>query len=641
MLPQLEPRLWLGRSPGGWAALVVAFVVGVPVAFVLGIALLAAAVVCGVLALVVRLLGVVAAWAWYGIQRARRIPYPFGSPPPVRRRARRVALSGLYLSAMPRLTGGTARAAGVLLGPAALLASVLGLLWPRWRARPYLGVFTLPALLAKTVGLGRRRGLLRDGHDVVLTGYDAFLARVFPDLRDVLDWWDDPASPDEYRRTPGLPDVPAGLLGLDLGPVPDPLGMPGVAAGAMRRRAVHSVRELLLSQREIDDLCDPDLDDRPDVGVVRVLSRRDDTGARHWIVQFPSTKSWHPRAGAAPNDLTADLVIGAEREATITRAGLAAMRDAGIPAGEPVLLAGFSLGGMVAAQVAMRAHAAGFSVTHLLVAGTPLGRLPVPPGIRTLSIEHVLDLVPRIDGRENPVVVDGRDGAALLTVKAGPPLSTGFRLGALHQATAYADTAAAIEARPPSPEVAAYLAGIAPFLGTGQRVEDRAVVRAGGLPPRPAVPFYLHSTVEEGLTRGTLKQTLRRIPEVYAVDVYQSRGGLATTILWSADVLVRRLDPWLAEDRRATIYRGLLSLLGRRRAVGIHLRLQAKRTPGITWEATLQRLPDGRWRESIDVTVDDRASAADIGRLLPGGTAPVVVIHPAGAFEPVLDVTRV
>lgn len=163
----------------------------------------------------------------------------------------------------------------------------------------------------------------------------------------------------------------------------------------------------------------------------------------------------------------------------------------------------------------------------------------------------------------------------------------------------------------------------------------------GSLTAQAAVPLYLHSTVDEGITRGALRQSLRRLAGVYAVDVYQSRGGLATTILWSADVLVRALEPWLAPTRRAAVYRGLLSLLGRRRAVGIHLRLQARETPGLTWEATLQRMPDGRWRETIDVIVDDRARPEAVSRLFPDGVRTRVVLHRPDAFEPVLDAAGV
>lgn len=643
MLPQLPPRLWRGRSAGGRAALIGGLVVGVPAALVAGVVLLALGAVAAVVSLFALLIGAAAAGVWAAVQRARRLPYPFEPRSTRSRRGRRIALSGLYLSLVPRAVGGAARVAGPLLGPLALLVSVVGIVLPRWRARPYVAVFTLPGLLRKVVGLGRRRGLLRDGQDAVLTGYDELLAAAFPLIRDALDWWRDPQAPDDYVPTPGLADVPAGLLGLPLGPAPDPLGQPGIAAGAMRRRAIGSLRDLLLSQREIDDLCDPDLDDRADAAVIRVVRCGGSTEDVRWIVQLSSTRSWHPRAGAAPNDLTADLVIGGDQEATLSRAALEAMREAGIGPAEPVLLAGFSLGGMAAAQTAVRAVRAGFAVTHLIVAGAPLGRLPVPESVAVLALEHVLDPVPRIEARENPVRMQERRGRQrpFLTVKAGPPLAVGFRIGALHQSTAYADTAAAVEAEPPDASVADLLASLRPFFGAAQRIDDRAAQRAGGLPPRASVPLYLHSTVEEGITRGTLRQTVRRLPGVYAVDVYQSRAGFATTILWNADILVRELDPWLLAAGRTAVYRGLLSLLARRRAVGVHLRLQPRRTPGITWEATVQRLADGRWRESIDITVDDRADPAEVARLFPGGTAPVVVLHPPDAFEPVLDVARV
>ncbi len=637
MPSQPSPELWRGRTAAGRVAFVLGLIVGVPLVLGLGLVVLVLGVVVGVIALIGWLLGVAAAWAWFWIERRQRIPYPFGIPAPVSRRTRRIAWSGLYLSSVPRLTGGTARAAGWLFGPVALLASAIGIVLPRWRARPYVAVFTLPAILRKIVGLGHRRGLLRDGFDAALLGYDDFLARAFPLIRDVLDWWNDPSGPNDYVPTPGLVDVPAGLLGLPLGPSPDPLGQPGIAAGAMRRRSIRTLREVLLSQREIDDLCDPDLDDRADVALVRVVEVGA-AGGRRWIVQFSATKSWHPRAGAAPNDLTADLLIGAGQEPTVTRAALETMREAGIRPGEPVLLAGFSLGGMVAAQVASAAVAAGLAVTHLVVAGSPLGRIAVPDTVNVLALENVLDPVPRVEGRENPVRLDA--GTLFLTVKARPPLSHGFRLGELHQSTAYADTAAAVEADPPDPRVAELLAELSAYFRPAQRIRDHATMRAGGLPPRPSVPLYLHSTVEKGITRGTLRSTVRRLPGVIAVDVYQSRSGFATTVLWNGDLLVRELEPWLIAAGRIAVYRGLLSLLVRQRAVGIHLRLQARETPGITWEATVQRLSDGRWRESIDITVDDRADPSEVARLFPGGTAPVVVIHEPGAFAPVLDVAR-
>lgn len=639
MLPQIPPHSWRGRSPAAALLFLVWLVVGVPLGVATGLVLLVVGVAAAVVALAGWLVWAALAWVWFWLERAQRIPYPFRLRPPEGKRERRLVGNSLYLELAPRIVGGAARLAGVLFGPLLLVASAAGVFSPRWRARPYLAVFTLAAVLRKVVGLGRRRGLLRDGHDSRVLRYDEFLSSAFPHIRDFLDWWRDPDASREYTPSPTLADVPAALLGLELEPYPDPLGYPGLAAGALRRRSIRSLREVFLSQREIDDLCDPDLDDRADVGVIRVSSRVDAHGLRHWIVQFPSTKSWHPRAGAAPNDLTADLVVGAAQEPTVTRAALDTMRAAGILPGEPVLLAGFSLGGMVAAQVAERAARSGWSIAHLVVGGTPLGRARIPDGVRVLAIEHVLDLVPRIDGRENPLrramSTTGADG--FVTVKAGPPLPVGFRLGALHQSTAYADTAQAIEAEPPDARVASLLDELAAYFGGDQTVVDHAMLRAGGLGPQPSVPFYLHSTVQEGITRGTLRQTLRRVPDVIAVDVYQSRAGFATTILWNADVLVRSLKPWFASVERFAVYRGLLSLLKRRPAVGIHFRLQAKETPGVTWEATVQRMADGRWRETLDVSFDDDAARAEFESAFPGGAEPTVVFHPPSAFDPVFD----
>jgi hypothetical protein len=546
-------------------------------------------------------------------------------------------LSSSYLSGAPRLVGAAARLAGFLLGPLALVTSLLGIVSPRWRARPYVAVFTLRGILAKAVGLGRRRGWLVDGHDPAVQTLDDFLVVEFPQIADFLRWWRDPDAPVDYVPSAGLHDATADRLGLKLGAYPDPLGFPGLAANAMRRRRITGYRDLLVSQREIDDLCDPDLDDRNDVGVVRISSRVAADGIRHWLVQFPSTKSWHPRAGVAPNDLTADLVIGAEREPTMTRAAIAAMSVAGIAPGEPVMLAGFSLGGMVAAQVAVRAARHGFTVTHLVTAGAPLGRVEVPAGIRVLALEHVLDIVPRIEGRENPADPGlGPVPPQWLTVKAGPPLPGGFRLGVLHQSTAYADTAGAVEDDPPGEQVAEALGELAAFFGPGQHLVDYAVLREGSYAVQPSVPFYLHSTVEDGITRGALRTTLRRLPGVIAVDIYQSRAGLLTTILWNADVLVRSLRPWFATVERFAVYRGLLSLLKRRRAVGFHFRLQAKETPGVTWEATVQRTPDGRWREVIDIAFDSAETEREfLPVLLPEGWTSTVNYYPPNAFEPV------
>ncbi|MFP3416231.1 hypothetical protein SB773_32850, partial [Bacillus sp. SIMBA_074] len=71
---------------------------------------------------------------------------------------------------------------------------------------------------------------------------------------------------------------------------------------------------------------------------------------------------------AAPNDLTADLLIGGGVEPTVSRAALDTMRDAGVRPGEPVMLAGRSSGKPI--------------VTYALLAVTSfIGLLQLIPGI--------------------------------------------------------------------------------------------------------------------------------------------------------------------------------------------------------------------------------------------------------------------
>lgn len=636
-MPQVPPRVWTGRDAAGWAAFLIGLPFAAALALAAGLIILVLAVLAQLLRWAVWLALSAFAWVWYGIRRLGGTVYPLRMRAPVTLAARARVLNDAYVEAMPNLADALGRFTGFLFTPLALMTSIAGLVLPRWRARPYLAVFTMPDLVFKLIGLGRRRGYLLDGREPVVTDYDHFLKRSFPHISRFLEWWRDPDAPIRYSpgRTAGA--LPPALPGLGMGPAPDPLGFPGLAVAAMRRRSIRGLRELLLSQREIDDLGDPDLDDREDVAVIRTLCRVDERGIRRWIVQLPSTQSWHPRSGEAPNDIAAALLTLAMREPTLTRAALAAMQLAGIEPGEPVLLAGFSLGGLVGAQLARRCTELGYSVTHLVVAGAPIARYDIPHSVAVLAIENLVDPIPRVEGRANPVR-SGAEGEPWITVTAGPPISPGYRLSLTHQSPSYAETAGLIERDPPDAATERYLygpGGAYTFFGAGQTLRDFTATREGFTMPQSDVLFYLQSTVQDGITRGTLRLALRRVTGVIAADVYMSRSGLPTSALWNADVLVRSLRPWFEKVQRAAVYRGLLSLLRRRRAVAIHFRLQAKESPGVRWEATVRRMPDGTWREQLDVTFDSDAAEAEwLPLLLPGGWASTINYYPPDAFGP-------
>jgi pimeloyl-ACP methyl ester carboxylesterase len=213
---------------------------------------------------------------------------------------------------------------------------------------------------------------------------------------------------------------------------------------------------------------------------VRVDAVRDTAGRRAWVVSVPGTSTWSPVPGRDPFDLTSDLRTMGGRDNAARQQVLAAMRVAGVPKDEPVLLVGHSLGGMVAAQVAADPAARNeFRITHLVTAGSPVASSGVPDDVQVLSIEHDHDLVPALDGAANP------DRASWVTARTTTPVApdagpAGPRpdapaaprpdvarqhnaVSAAHVATGYAVTASALDASS-DPSLVAYRAGLAPFL---------------------------------------------------------------------------------------------------------------------------------------------------------------------------------
>jgi hypothetical protein len=151
------------------------------------------------------------------------------------------------------------------------------------------------------------------------------------------------------------------------------------------------------------DLDERDDDDHAGTIDVRILSGA--TGGRRVIVDVSGTKSWSP----APTSDVTSLVTNARAllgEPTAYEQGvLAAMTAAGVRPTDDVMLVGHSQGGMVAVTAARDAVADGrFHVTHVVTAGSPIARSvgSLPSSIRVLALENSADLVPHLDGLDNP-----------------------------------------------------------------------------------------------------------------------------------------------------------------------------------------------------------------------------------------------
>jgi hypothetical protein len=208
---------------------------------------------------------------------------------------------------------------------------------------------------------------------------------------------------------------------------------------------------------------------RGSVHVVRVVHP---DGRRAWVVEIPGTEDWSPLAGDDPFDLSGDVASMSGRATAAGEGVEAALAASGARRGEPVLLAGHSLGGMVAAGLAADpGFRSRFTVTQVLTAGSPVAGYPIPPEVQVLSLEHTDDLVPALDGRRAP------DRSHWVTVRrtVQPARLVLDPVGA-HDVTAYTRTAALVDASS-DVSVVAWRAGLAPFLsGAGVSATGRTAI---------------------------------------------------------------------------------------------------------------------------------------------------------------------
>lgn len=139
-------------------------------------------------------------------------------------------------------------------------------------------------------------------------------------------------------------------------------------------------------------------------------------GQTSWIVTLPSTQDWVLDGGDKPpvNDLDADLMLVAFPwvRTQYQRAVEEAMAQAGIRPGEPVLMQGWSLGGIISSSMAAQG-AGGYTYAGVLAAGSPIDHIHTQ--VPTLQVKHHNDPVHQLDG-----VVRGESSARSTEIWDGP-----------------------------------------------------------------------------------------------------------------------------------------------------------------------------------------------------------------------------
>jgi hypothetical protein len=205
---------------------------------------------------------------------------------------------------------------------------------------------------------------------------------------------------------------------------------------------------------------------------IECIEHRDGTCA--WIVEIPGTQSFLPNGGSNPFDFTADLQLMAGQTSDVMIAVAAAMRDAGIPAGDPVMLVGHSLGGIGAMALASNgSFASRYNVQAVVTAGSPVARFAPAGGASVLSLENSTDIVWALDGAPNP------DRADWITVthdlrSSGDPLDRAAATSIVgsHEPETYVRTAGAFDSATGS-TAAAWREQNAAFLADGTAVSIR------------------------------------------------------------------------------------------------------------------------------------------------------------------------
>jgi hypothetical protein len=154
-------------------------------------------------------------------------------------------------------------------------------------------------------------------------------------------------------------------------------------------------------------------------------------------VYIAGTQTFDPKTGDQPFDFTSDLNgVGGRPSASYT-AVVEAMRQAGVTSSSPVVLNGYSQGGLLASQIAASGD---FDVHGVVTFGAPSAQVHIPASIPVLTVRNTEDLVPATSGYDvnpNAVIVER-------SAFGSGPIPSEWAVPA-HELTTYQHTAAVVD----------------------------------------------------------------------------------------------------------------------------------------------------------------------------------------------------
>ncbi len=190
--------------------------------------------------------------------------------------------------------------------------------------------------------------------------------------------------------------------------------------------------------------------------VIEVIEVLDENGERvGWRVVLPSTQDWEDGGWIVGKDNTGDLgglndldsnlalMLTPSQQAAYERAVYQAMLKAGVGPDDPVMLTGWSQGGIMAGTLASDPDCA-FNIQAVFVSGAPIDAMNIPDSVSVLSVQHVGDVVATLDG---PVSAGPHSGPNWATIVAEVPINpqTKAPYEQPHSPGAYTETASKLD----------------------------------------------------------------------------------------------------------------------------------------------------------------------------------------------------
>jgi len=190
-------------------------------------------------------------------------------------------------------------------------------------------------------------------------------------------------------------------------------------------------------------------------------------------VYIAGTVTFNPVTAGQPFDLGSDLSGVGQQSTASYQAVLQAMHQAGITADSPVVVNGYSQGGLLASMVAASGN---YNVQGVVTFGAPSSQVHIPADVPVLTVRNTEDLVPATSGYDvnpNAVVVER-------PVFAHQPVPSDWAVPA-HRLSYYQETATVVDAAKSS-QVRAVLDPLNQF-GAGASRVDSTLWVATRVPP--------------------------------------------------------------------------------------------------------------------------------------------------------------